>query len=304
MKKAISLDFCDFPASFSKTDNYFVKLLSKNFTINICDKPDFVIYSNYGHIHRLHSGVKIYYTEECWAPDFNACDYALSFDFIDNPRHYRLPNYVAMTEQESLSKKTGEARDILQSKTKFCAFIVGYSDSSVKKRTDFFYKLSKYKHVDSAGRGLNNIGGPLPWGYDKKIEFLKSYKFHICFENNARPGYTSEKLVNAMQANTIPIYWGDPLVNTNFNSESFLNLVNYQSEQALIEKVIELDQDDDKYIEMMSKPWIKEGQSNPLFEEDKLIQFFEKIFTAENHPLASKKSILKFNRWRLVKANK
>jgi hypothetical protein len=304
MKKTISLDFCDFPASFSKTDNYFVRFLSKHFTISICDKPDFVIYSNYGHIHRLHSGVKIYYTEECWAPDFNACDYALSFDYIDNPRHYRLPNYVAMTDPSALSKSPEEAAKILQSKTKFCAFIVGYSDSSVKKRTDFFYKLSKYKHVDSAGRGLNNIGGPLPWGYDKKIDFLKSYKFHICFENNARPGYTSEKLVNAMQANTIPLYWGDPLVNRNFNSESFLNLADYQSEEALIEKVIELDQNDEKYIEIMSKPWVKEGQPNPLFEEDKLVEFFEKIFSASSHPLASKKDLFKFNRWRLVKINK
>jgi hypothetical protein len=304
MKKVISIDFCDFPASFSKTDNYFMKVLAKYFTVNLCDKPDFIIYSNYGHIHRLHNCVKIYYTEECWSPDFSKCDYALSFDYIDNDRHYRLPNYVGMTDPTSLSKFPEDALEIFHRKNKFCAFMVGYADSSVKKRTDFFYKLSKYKKVDSAGKGINNIGGPIPWGYDKKIEFLKPYKFHICFENNARPGYTSEKLVNAMQAQTIPLYWGDPLVNKNFNSESFLNLVDFKSEEDLIEKVIELDTDNEKYIDMMSKPWIKEGQANPLFEDEKLIEFFGRIFSNKSHPLASKTSLFKFNRWRLVKKNK
>lgn len=304
MKKIINIDFCDFPATFSKTDNYFVKLLSKHFTVKLCDKPDFIIYSNYGHIHRLHKCVKIYYTEECWAPNFSVCDYALSFDYIENPRHYRLPNYVGMTEPDSLEKAPEEAEKILRDKIKFCAFIVGYSDNSVKKRTDFFYKLSKYKHVDSAGKGLNNIGGPLPWGYDKKINFLKSYKFHICFENNSKPGYTSEKLVNAMQAKTIPVYWGDPLVNRNFNPESFLNRADYKSDEDLIEKIIELDKDDAKYIEMMAKPWVKEGQPNPLFQEEKLLHFFESIFSSPNHPLASRKGLFDFNRWRFVKMNK
>ena len=304
MKKVVNIDFCDFPASFSKTDNYFMRVLGKHFTINLCDKPDFIIYSNYGHIHRLHNCVKIYYTEECWSPNFSKCDYALSFDYTDNERHYRLPNYVGMTEPSSLSKHAEDAHKILREKTKFCAFMVGYADSSVKKRTDFFYKLSKYKKVDSAGRGLNNIGGPNPWGNDKKIELLKSYKFHICFENNAKLGYTSEKLVNAMQAQTIPLYWGDPLVNKNFNPDSFLNLADFKSEEELIEKVIELDTDHGKYIDMMSKPWIAAGQSNPLLEEDKLVEFFERIFDNKLHPLASQKSLFKFNRWQLVKRNK
>ena len=67
-----------------------------------------------------------------------------------------------------------------------------------------------------------------------------------------------------MQAQTIPLYWGDPLVNKNFNPDSFLNLADFKSEEELIEKVIELDTDHGKYIDMMSKPWIAAGKSNPL----------------------------------------
>ncbi len=304
MLPILKLDFCDFQAGFSKTDNYFVRLLSKHYKVNICDKPDFIIYSDYGHIHRLHSCVKIYFTEECWMPDFNRCDYGLSFFHLDNPRHFRLPNYVPMTAPHSLHKNAGDAQAILQSKTKFCAFVVGYADKTVQHRTDFFHQLSRYKHVDSGGKGLNNIGAPIPAGYDQKIAFLQPYKFHICFENNSKPGYTSEKIVQAMQAHTIPIYWGDPLVHQHFNPNSFLNLANFTSEAALIEKIKELDQNDAAYIEMMRQPWIRPGQSNPLFEEDPLLAFFHRIITAPHHPLASQKKPFRFNRWRLAKVNK
>ncbi|WP_394755047.1 glycosyltransferase family 10 domain-containing protein [Rhodoferax sp.] len=300
----LNIDFCDFPIGFSKTDNYFVRLLSKRFTVNLCDKPDYVIYSDYGHIHRLHNCVKIYYTEECWMPDFDRCDYALSFHYLENDRHYRLPNYVTLADPNSLLKKAEDATEIVKSKTKFCAFITGYADKTVKKRVNFFHKLSSYKHVDSAGKGLNNVGGPIPPGYDNKIEFLRPYKFHICFENNSVPGYTTEKLVNAMQARTLPIYWGDPLVSNNFNPDSFLNLANFNSDEALIEKIIELDQNEIKYTEMMRQPWIRQDQPNPLFEENKLLNFFERIVQSQQHPIDSKKSIFRFNRWRLAKADK
>ena len=35
-------------------------------------------------------------------------------------------------------------------------------------------------------------------------------KFVIAMENKARPGYFTEKIVNAALANAIPVYWGAP----------------------------------------------------------------------------------------------
>ncbi|WP_281650799.1 glycosyltransferase family 10 [Helicobacter bilis] len=73
------------------------------------------------------------------------------------------------------------------------------------KRDMFFEALSKYKRVDSGGRWKNNIGGNV----DDKIEWLKSYKFNLCFENSSYPGYLTEKLFDAFLAGCVPIYWGD-----------------------------------------------------------------------------------------------
>src|SRR5438309_10477229 len=87
--------------------------------------------------------------------------------------------------------------------------------------------------------GYRVPGGP--WG---KIEFLKRYKFNIAFENASLPGYTTEKIVEPMAARCLPIYWGNPLIHREFNPKSFLNYVDFRDEAALIERIIELDQND------------------------------------------------------------
>ena len=42
--RKIRIDFCDFGANVSKSNNYFYKLLSERFEVEICDQPDFLIY--------------------------------------------------------------------------------------------------------------------------------------------------------------------------------------------------------------------------------------------------------------------
>jgi len=77
-----------------------------------------------------------------------------------------------------------------------------------------------------------------------KIEFLKRYKFNIAFENASLPGYTTEKIVEPMAARCLPIYWGNPLIEREFNPKSFLNYFDFRDDDALIEKIIEFDESD------------------------------------------------------------
>ena len=41
------------------------------------------------------------------------------------------------------------------------------------------------------------------------IDYISEYKFYLAFENTKSPGYITEKIVNAMLAGVIPVYWGD-----------------------------------------------------------------------------------------------
>ena len=43
---------------------------------------------------------------------------------------------------------------------------------------------------------------------NSKINFIKLSKFTICPENSADPGYCTEKIMHALEAGCIPLYWG------------------------------------------------------------------------------------------------
>ena len=59
-------------------------------------------------------------------------------------------------------------------KRKFCSFVVSNADAK-PIRQHFFEKLSDYKKVDSGGRFMNNVGGPVA----DKIDFHRQHKFVI-----------------------------------------------------------------------------------------------------------------------------
>ena len=116
-----------------------------------------------------------------------------------------------------------------------------------------FYCLSKYKKVNSGGKFLNNVGGPIA----DKITFESKHKFSICFDNCSYPGYTTEKIIEAFAARTIPIYWGDPKVSSYFNDKAFINVMDYDSIDKVVERIVEVDNDDSLYISMLREPALK-----------------------------------------------
>ena len=304
--KPIRIDFCDFWPGYQKTHNYFHNLLKKRFNIEVTDQPDYLIYADPGsHLHRLHNCVKIYWGIESFLPDWSACDYAMTCHYLDDPRHLRLPYYAVGGRPELLDKRHDDLEKLVASKTRFCSFVVTNAGrGKTQKRVDFFHRLSRYKRVDSAGRAFNNIGGPLPEGWEYKLEFLRTCKFNIAFENASIPGYTTEKLYQAMLARCLPLYWGSPRVQEEFNPKSFLNLADFPSEEALIERIIELDQDDAKYMAVMREPYFRDNQPNEFFDPERVLQFFERVFTQPITPVARRRGFFRLGRWTLVKRNK
>lgn len=74
---------------------------------------------------------------------------------------------------------------------------------------------------------MNNMqaidSGPSASNWANKIEFLRDYKFVIAFENSSFSGYNTEKLTHAIEADTVPIYWGDPHIGRCYNTRRFIN---------------------------------------------------------------------------------
>lgn len=267
----IKINFSDFWPGFNKTDNYFWHLLTSHFNIELSDQPEILFYSVFGCKFTQYNCIKIFYTGENIRPDFTECDYAFSFDYPVNEKNYRLPIYALYADVRKLIEPKPSIESIIAIKTRFCNFIV--SNPYAKRRIDFFHKLSRYKRVDSGGKVLNNIGGPII----NKWDFIKSYKFTLAFENESYPGYTTEKIFEPLLFYSIPIYWGNPLVNRDFNTRSFINCHEYTSDEEIIEKIIEIDNNSDLYHQYLLQPSYPDNQVNEYVDPSNVLRRFEDI---------------------------
>lgn len=289
----------------TKNDNFFYRLLVQNYRVCLADKPDFVLFNHAGHKHRLLNAVRIFWTQEAYPADFSECDYALTTFRTQNEREYRLPFYAQVMEPGDLVRPAGlDYEKIAAEKTDFCAFVASYANKNTTTRVDFFHRLSKYKKVDSGGRLLNNIGGPIPGSYVGKRDWLRKYKFHIAFENRSVPGYVTEKLPDALRAHTVPIYWGAPDVVKDFNPASFINANDFASLDSLAEHVAKVDQDPQLYLKYLSAPPYHGNQPNEAMDRTKLLAFFHRIFTTPIEPVAARQWRFRWNRWVLTQRDK
>lgn len=107
--------------------------------------------------------------------------------------------------------------------------------------------MSKYKTIASGGRLYNNVGGAVA----DKLDFISRYKFNIAFENSAYDGYTTEKIVEPFSVNTLPLYWGNPLVKRDFNENAFVDISSFSSIVDAASYVIELDKNDVLYLKAL-----------------------------------------------------
>jgi hypothetical protein len=157
----------------------------------------------------------------------------------------------AETGDKTLAIRTAESIP-----SKFCAFIVSNPRGVV--RNLMFQTLNKKKSVDSLGKYKNNVGKALeiPFHSPEYIEFLRDYKFIIAGENANTGTYITEKILNPLLAGIIPIYWGTSYVFEIFNKDRFLYLDTSvpDSFNKMVERILELDADEEKYLEMVNRP--------------------------------------------------
>jgi alpha(1,3/1,4) fucosyltransferase len=298
----ITIDFTDFGHAQAKTDYFFYQLLRERFPVRVTDNPDFLFYSHNSNVHRLYTCKKIFWTSEVDAPDWRECDYALTHRMLDDPRHLRLPLYADWVKAESLVRQADEAEQWLPRKTKFCCFFSTYVDRKTEHRARFFHLLSRYKRVDAGGKALNNLGFEVPFDPEAKLEFIKPYRFYIAFENQSVPGYTTEKIAEAMLARCVPIYWGNPRVVEDFNPASFINANDFPSLEALAERVAEVDRNDALYTQYLRQPFFHNNRPNEYFSRERILGFFGRIFQDPSPPVAAPRKRLR-GRWVWVKRN-
>ena len=234
-------------------DGLILSRLALYYNVVIDPKTPQIVFGDiFGSMIGEYDAIRVSLSRENYAPDFNLYDYAVTiiqdFSFRDRVFNMRVPVFQAK-ERRSMqaieSRKEFTAGD-LAAKTGFCSFV---QSNPCPSRVEFFNKLSAYKRVDSGGRTLNNVGGPV----EDKFAFQSSRKFAIAFLNEIN--YTAQdRPLNEFAARTLPIFWGNPYIGEIYNTKAFVNVMDYSSFDAAIEVVKEIDNDDARYIEMMNEP--------------------------------------------------
>ena len=227
-------------------------------------------------------GIKIFYSGENYVPDFNLVDYGISpyqVEFFD--RHCRASDSIDLALEK---KEYNFTLDVLKDKPYFANFIAGH-ESEYSLRGDFFKKLNQIKRVESCGKYLNNMPDGFIIKREDKLPFQSKCKFTLCFESTSHLDFCTEKLVDAFKANTIPVYFGAKNVEEYFNKDAFINVASYSSFDEVIEKIMQLDNDDEAYLKMLNTPaYLDEKIATKQYE--RVEKFIYNIF---NQPIEKAK---------------
>lgn len=190
--------------------------------------------------------------------------------------------YIPFYAMAFYERKNHKENDLIinnknkNNKTKFCAFMYNKCWSH---RETFYDALSKYKKVDALGKckqqvidgkckNVNtdrHVYNDNVTFYDIAVDKFKPYKFVLALENTSLNGYITEKIVNPMLSNSIPIYWGSDDVNIHFNSKSFININDFDSYDECVEYIKKVDNDDKLYNDILKEPWLINNKPNDYF---------------------------------------
>ena len=275
-KRKIYVKYMDFWPAFILKNFDVHKILLEKYEVIESDTPDYVIFSefggeNYGIENRIDC-VKLFLSIENRDPNFAITDYAIGIHYInEGDRYFRKPTETHQLTALGNVYNATKLRGVGTSNRKFCAWVVSNGSGTV--RNNFYDELSKYKTVDSGGSFRNNVGGSV----DDKLGFLKNYKFSICFENSKTAGYISEKLSDAFEAGTIPIYYGDDTVLELLNNRSYIHVIDENDFKDKIELIKKIDQNDTLYEEMIREKIVIDDSRYPK-EVQKYKDFIYHIF--------------------------
>ena len=142
---------------------------------------------------------------------------------------------------------------------KFCAAVISNCETEFSKfRIDFIKLLSEYKKVDMGGKCQNNLNGNVK----NKIDFLSNYKFSIAMENSNGDGYLSEKIFESFLAGTIPIYYGDYILDEFINPKTYILIKGEKDIEKKIDYIKKIDNNDDLYKSIIKEKPIIDDITN------------------------------------------
>ena len=266
--------------------NWIRKTLKKEFKVKFDSKnPDYLIYNIFGTEHsnsKYNNSIKIAIFTENKIPDLNEADYAIGqahINYLD--RFFKYPVFLWDIKDLKSVRETVLNNPI---RKKFCGAVITNYNYTNGFRNKFLNELNKYKLIDMGGKYKNNIGGFIK----NKIQFLSSYKFSIAIENSEGDGYITEKIMDSFYSGTIPIYYGDYMVDEFINPKTYILVKGEKDIKEKIEYIKMIDNDDKKYKSLLKENVLKDNNITVKVEKE-LKEFLYHIFEQDKEKAFRKK---------------
>lgn len=160
---------------------------------------------------------------EALAPNLNLFDYHIGFDTPDDDGHALCMSYLFDLRMKLKDLHTVESGQPFHTERRLQLYLFPRPGASVPHPVVFrAFRLqeggcNRRKH-------LNNTPCLIPreaedWLAGKRF-IEKTYKFSIACENSWYRRYTTEKIITSFLACTVPVYWGNPLVEEEYNPKT------------------------------------------------------------------------------------
>lgn len=151
---------------------------------------------------------------------------------------------------------------------------------SERERVIRFFEKNAPNDFDLYGRGWDLKQFPLYKGSvaDKKI--LGNYRFAICYENiHNINGYVTEKILEAMRASCVPVYWGADNITKYVPANCFVDRRQFKDNQHMYEYLQKMPKEKhERYLENIRKYFLSDKIQ--VFSQKHFIKTFQEAVKA------------------------
>lgn len=227
--------------------------------------------------------------------------WSMGYQSFGHPNYFRMPSYVMdiwtmfdearITDSpfDWLTKSPPKYDAVKNQFTGFCSVVQASTNDFREK---LFNVLSTYKQISSTGPwrptvpGLDKhiwmkpeyIGRNDGLTYRQKIEFFKTCKFNISVQYLNTEYVVQEKLIHAIAANSIPLFYGNSRIEEEgFNPERFINLHKYSDLNECLQLIKEIDTSEALHRKYLESPIFVDNRLPEYFDMDRVMTFFESM---------------------------
>lgn len=210
---------------------------------------------------------------------------AMGFDYnhAENYRRFPLwllyifpPDFAARASVQDIQQQLDNMEKLaLLPKKKFAAMVASHDGYASEKkvygclhrtsRSSITEQIATVGFVHCPGKLLHNDDSLKMVYNDDKKSYLKEFLFNICAENASVQGYVTEKIFEAIEGGTIPIYWGTSKPEAEILNQNRIIFWEESKIKEVLQRIQEISSDNEVRQNFLRQPVFTNGAAKEIY---------------------------------------